>query len=57
MLFAESVREFGVTVCLTLDEFKQAVLQPPPYIQKQLFEGPKLTEYLSQIYPAETAKC
>jgi UDP-N-acetylglucosamine transferase subunit ALG13 len=54
MLFAESVKEFGVTVCLDLYQLKQNILQPPPYMQKQLFEGPKLSQYLCQVYPAKT---
>ncbi|BAZ09724.1 glycosyltransferase 28 domain protein [Calothrix sp. NIES-4071] len=57
MLFAKSVQELGVSVCLSLYELKQTVLQPPPYMQKQLFAGPKLSEYLSQKYPVELVKC
>lgn len=34
MLFAESIQELGVSICLSLYELKQTVLQPPPYMQK-----------------------
>lgn len=49
--FAKSVVKFGVPYCLSLEELKQLILQPPPRLQQQLFEGPKLAEHLSKIYP------
>ena len=54
MLFAESVKQFGVTVCVDLYQLKESILQPPPYMQKQLFQGPKLSQYLSEVYPPTT---
>ncbi|NER25278.1 MAG: glycosyl transferase [Symploca sp. SIO1C2] len=49
--FAQGVEQFGVVHCLTLDELKQVILEPPPGFRKVLFEEPKLADHLLSIYP------
>jgi len=51
LLFAKSVEKFGIKNCCSLEELKSAVLQPPPIFQGQIFQNPKLTEYLLKRYP------
>lgn len=51
LLFAQSVARFGVQYCLSLEQLKQFILQPPPRFEKQLFDGPKLVDYLLKTYP------
>lgn len=55
LLFAENVKKFGVSFCLTLDDLKQVIQQPPPAFQSLLFGDPKLCDHLSAIYPSSTA--
>jgi len=53
--FSQSVHSFGIQYCLEFDELKHAVLAPPPPLSnRQLFDGPKLSEYLCKIYPKTT---
>ncbi|MEC4816904.1 MAG: glycosyltransferase [Scytonema sp. PMC 1069.18] len=49
--FAQSVVKYGIQHCLHLDDLAQAVLQPPPFFKGQLFDEPKLTDYLLTKYP------
>ncbi|MEO0969024.1 MAG: glycosyltransferase [Cyanobacteria bacterium J06639_18] len=56
LLFAQAVENFGIKSCLSLEELKSAVLQPPPIFQGQIFQNPKLTEHLLQLYPPEHKK-
>ncbi len=56
LIYAESIKDLGIYACMDLYRLKQSILQPPPYIKKQLFQGPKLSEYLCEIYPAGTIK-
>lgn len=51
--FAQSIMSFGVGihVCMNLEDLEAALIQPPPPIQKDLFEGPKLSDFLAQKYP------
>ena len=51
LLFAKSVASLGVSSCLSLDSLEQAVLQPPPHFEGQLFSGPRLVEHLLNVYP------
>lgn len=51
LLFAQSVRQFGVRYCLKFEDLEAAVQNPPPPAQGRLFTGPKLTDHLIQIYP------
>jgi UDP-N-acetylglucosamine transferase subunit ALG13 len=50
LLFAQNVQHFGVRYCLQLEEVENAILQPPPRFQGQLFDGPKLPDYLKALY-------
>jgi len=50
--FAKSVESFGVRYCLSLVELHESLLNPPPPSPRQLFEGPKLSKYLLEHYPA-----
>lgn len=52
--FAQTVEELGVQCCLSLEDLEQAIVQPPPRFQKQLFDSPKLTNHLLAVHPAET---
>ncbi len=52
--FVETVKELGVHHCLSLKDLEQAVLQPPPRFQKQLFSEPKLANQLLGFYPSKT---
>lgn len=52
--FVQTIEELGVQHCLSLKDLEQAILQPPPRLQKQLFDGPKLTNHLLAIHPAKT---
>lgn len=56
LLFAKSVENLGVSFCLSLDALEQAVLQPPSHFKGQLFNGPKLVEYLLEVYPQNLQK-
>ncbi len=53
LLFSRAVEKFGIKSCLSLEELKSAVLQPPPIFQGQIFQNPKLTEHLLTLYPPE----
>lgn len=50
LLFAQNVQHFGVRYCLHLEEVENAILHPPSPFQGQLFNGPKLPEYLKTLY-------
>lgn len=50
LLFAKGVEQLGVTVCLTVGDLKAAVKQPPAPLQKDLFEGPKLCDFLAEKF-------
>lgn len=50
LLFAQNVQPYGVRYCLNLEEVEHAILHPPPPFQGQLFDGPKLSEYLKDKY-------
>ena len=50
--FAEEVKHMGVKVCKTLDELELAILRPPRPLNRDLFEGAKLSSYLATKYPA-----
>lgn len=56
LLFTKAVENFGIKSCLSLEELKNAVLEPPPIFQGQIFQNPKLTEHLLQLYPPEHKK-
>lgn len=51
--FVQVVQELGVHYCLSLEELEQAILQPPPRIQNQLFVEPKLANHLLAVYPVK----
>ncbi|MBW4673767.1 MAG: glycosyl transferase [Desmonostoc geniculatum HA4340-LM1] len=53
LLFAEAVATLGIKSFVSLDELEKAVLEPPPYFQKKIFNTPKLTDYLLVQYPPE----
>ncbi len=49
-LFAKSVEPFGVHCCLSIDEVRQSIIQPPLPLNKELLAGPKLTEHLIKSF-------
>ncbi len=49
--FAQAVAESGVRLCQTLGDLEEAVRNPPPSFGKKLFEGPSLSEHLTEVYP------
>ncbi|MBH8552823.1 glycosyl transferase [Nostocaceae cyanobacterium CENA357] len=53
LLFAKAVGKLGIKSFLSLDEFAQGVLEPPPYFQQKIFNTPRLTDYLLVQYPPE----
>jgi UDP-N-acetylglucosamine transferase subunit ALG13 len=52
LMFARSVGRFGIQSCSTIEELSRAIICPPPPLNKFLFEGPKLSDYLCETYPA-----
>ncbi|NJM57646.1 MAG: glycosyl transferase [Synechococcales cyanobacterium RU_4_20] len=50
LMFARGMSNFGIRCCITLDEVVEAVLQPPAPCAVDLFDGPKLAEYLRRCY-------
>lgn len=54
LMFAEGVEKLGVTVCRTLEDLKTAINQPPPSLQKDLFAGEKLGDFLAEKYSQES---
>ena len=48
--FAQSVEQFGVKNCLSLESLEAAIVNPPPPITKPLFNEPKLSDYLLGRY-------
>lgn len=50
LLFAEGVKQLGVTVCMSAEDLEVAVQQPPDPLQKDLFSGPKLGDFLAKKY-------
>ena len=53
LLFSQGVNNLGVTVCATIEELQQAIQNPPKPLQRDLFSGPKLGDYLAEKYPQE----
>lgn len=53
LLFAKSVRKYGIQYCVNKAEVEQAILCPPPPFQGRLFNGSKLSDYLSDRYAKE----
>lgn len=51
LLFAQAVAALGIKSFLSLDELEKAVLEPPAYFQKEIFNTPKLSDYLLVQYP------
>ncbi|MCM0589810.1 MAG: glycosyltransferase [Gloeotrichia echinulata IR180] len=56
MRFAEAIAKYGIKHMMSIDAIEQAILQPPPILQGQLFGGPKLTDYLLNQYPPANTK-
>lgn len=52
--FAKSVESFGARYCLSLDELRSTILEPPEPFQGELLSGSKLVDHLLQVYPTET---
>jgi len=50
--FAHSVEPFGVQHCMSMEDLQNAILNPPPRFQGQLFKGARLDGFLIQRYPA-----
>ncbi len=53
LVFAKSVRQYGIRYCVSKAEVEQAILCPPPPFQGQLFNGSKLSDYLRDRYAKE----
>jgi UDP-N-acetylglucosamine transferase subunit ALG13 len=53
LLFAQSVVQFGIDYFMTLDRLEKSILNPPPIFQGELFENPRLTDYLLNQYPPQ----
>lgn len=51
LLFAKGVEQLGVHICVTLESLKLAIKQPPTPLNKDLFAGNKLCDYLAEKYP------
>lgn len=49
-MFAKSIRHTGITYCSTIEEFQNLILEPPPPFNGNVFEGPRLVEYLLEKY-------
>ncbi len=56
LMFARGMSNLGIRHCTTLDEVVEAVLKPPAPCSVDLFNGPKLAEYLCRSYPPLPAK-
>jgi UDP-N-acetylglucosamine transferase subunit ALG13 len=56
LMFARGMSNLGIRCCTTLDQVVEAVLKPPVPCSVDLFNGPKLAEYLRRSYPALPAK-
>lgn len=50
LLFAQTVEQFGVINCLTFEDLKKNVENPPPVFTGQLFPGPNLADYLAKVH-------
>ncbi|MBD2528762.1 glycosyl transferase [Nostoc flagelliforme FACHB-838] len=55
LLFTQAVAPLGIKSFVSLDELEKAVLEPPPYFHKNIFNTPRLTDYLLVQYPPEKA--
>jgi UDP-N-acetylglucosamine transferase subunit ALG13 len=53
LTFSKSVQPLGVHYCLSLEDLRFAMLNPPPLILSELLQGPKLADHLLQVYPPE----
>jgi UDP-N-acetylglucosamine transferase subunit ALG13 len=53
LLFAKSVRQYGIQYCVNKAEVEQAILCPPPPFQGRLFNGSKLSDYLRDRYATQ----
>lgn len=51
LMFAQGVEKLGVRVCRTFDDLKAAINQPPTSLEKDLFAGQKLGDFLANKYP------
>ncbi len=51
LMFSKSVKPLGVHYCITLEDLRLAMSNPPPVIPGELLQGPKLADHLLQIYP------
>lgn len=50
LLFSEGVKQLGVTVCMTIKDLETALDKPPAPLQKDLFSGLKLSDFLANKY-------
>lgn len=48
--FCKSVESFGIRYCTSLEELRNIILNPPAPFQGDLLSGPKLVDYLLQVY-------
>lgn len=53
IMFAKSIRPTGITYCTTIEEFQALIKTPPPPFKGNIFEGPRLAEFLLKKYPAK----
>lgn len=50
--FAQSTQSFGVQHSISISALSSAILNPPPTVETNFFQGPKLSEHLLRKYPA-----
>ncbi len=56
LAFAQSTQSLGVLHGLSLTALRSAVLNPPPLVETDFFDGPKLSTHLLQKYPASQSR-
>ena len=54
--FSEGVSQLGVTICNDLGSLISAIRNPPSPLNRDLFAGAKLSDYLVERYPCITVK-
>ncbi|WOD37417.1 glycosyltransferase [Nodosilinea sp. E11] len=53
LLFSEAVEDLGVIACYSKEHLQDAIINSPVGVKRDLFDGPKLGEYLNKKYPQD----
>lgn len=53
IMFAKSIKPTGITYCITIEEFQTMIASPPLPFKGNIFEGPRLAEFLLIKYPGK----